>query len=137
MLSKKNSLVRKKVNGESLEVIQKVRHSRKREREVDKKRDEKYTYGGKGEGCSQKSDGTLSKNDILQVTFFLNDPYDADLFCYNFFEYFVDDIINFFTKEINQIANIKYELYMQNKMSLELLDHGLKRESEYTVKGIL
>lgn len=86
---------------------------------------------------AKKSDVThLKKQDFASDVPF-NDPYDADLFCYNFFEYFVDDIINFFTKEINQIANIKYELYMQNKMSLELLDHGLKRESEYTVKGIL
>ena len=137
MLSKKNSLVRKNVNDKSLEVIQKVRHSRKRKREVDKKRDKKYTYGGKGEGGSQKRDGTLSKNDILQVTFFLNDPYDADLFCYNFFEYFVDDIINFFMKEINQIANVKYELYIQNKMSLEQLDHDLKREYRLCCKGYI
>ena len=54
-----------------------------------------------------------------------------------FFEYFVNDIINFFMKQINQM---KYELYIQNKMSLELLDHGLKREYRvyykgYTVRG--
>ena len=35
------------------------------------------------------------KNEILRVTFFLNDPYYADLFCCIFMSAFVDSVISF------------------------------------------
>ena len=39
----------------------------------------------------KKCDPTHSKNDILQIKYFLNDPYDADLFCCIFMSVFIDD----------------------------------------------
>ena len=36
--------------------------------------------------CSQKSDTTHLKKEIVRVTCILNDPYDADLFCRIFYE---------------------------------------------------
>ena len=35
------------------------------------------------------------KTEILRVTFFLNDPYGADLFCCVFMSVFVDGVISF------------------------------------------
>ena len=35
------------------------------------------------------------KNEILRVTFFLNDPYDADLLCCIFMSIIVDGVISF------------------------------------------
>ena len=36
------------------------------------------------------------KNEILRVTYFVNDPYDADLYCCIFMSAFVDDVISDF-----------------------------------------
>ena len=45
-----------------------------------------------------------------------------------FVSVYVDDIISFFMKRINHIYQNKSELYIQNKISPELLDHGLQRD---------
>ena len=36
--------------------------------------------------AARESDATQSKKDILRVTCFLNDPYDANLFCRIFYK---------------------------------------------------
>ena len=63
--------------------IQKVRHSGKMGRTVDKKMTKSNVGGGV---AAKKCDSTHSKNNILRVTYFLNDPYDADLFRSTFYE---------------------------------------------------
>ena len=85
VLPKKNSFVRKNVMiWQKCRAIKNVRHSRKRGREVDKKSNKKWR---RGRGRSQKKVMSLTpKSKILRVTCFLNDPYDADLFCCIFYE---------------------------------------------------
>ena len=53
----------------------------------------KVTKSDLGGGLiAKKSDTTHLKNEILRVTCFLNNLYDADLFCFFFMSIFVDVI---------------------------------------------
>ena len=53
-------------------------------------------HSGKRRGeVNKKCDATHSKNEILRVTFFLNDSYDADLICCIFMSVFADGVISF------------------------------------------
>ena len=53
-------------------------------------------HSGKRRGeVKKKCDATHTKNEVLRVTFILNDPYDADLICCIFMSVFADGVISF------------------------------------------